>query len=231
MSRQTLILLTGLLMLACAEERPREASAPQAGGLREDDVKVERVPELQETTLTIAAGDCGISWTAYESEGNRGIVRHRSDCGLTLSEQAPLIGKVLRKLMESGAGAAGFRRLSWGRLYPDGARDATMSVRLALAAKRSADWDAAEGSPRGGDINGWVRQLANEALIYEELRPIFREAGLEIRLTTVEKVLVQTAEQLPFYERLREAGTRPEDKVPFDCQAWFSVWPAGQPRP
>lgn len=222
MLRQTLFLLACGLTLACTGGRPLEA-----GGSRQDTVVVKRDPELKETAYTISAGDCRISWTVYGSEVNRGVVRHCSDCGLTLGEQAPLIGKVLRKVMESGTDAAGFRTLSWGRLYPDGARDATLSVRLALAAKRSADWDLVRGTPRGGDINSWVRKLANEAFIYEELRPIFQESGLEIHLVAVEKVLVQKARLLPFFERLREAGTRPEDKVPFDCQAWFSVRPAG----
>jgi len=219
----TLILLACGLTLACTGER-----SPAAGGLRQDDVVVKRDPGLRETAYTISTGDCRISWTEYESGTNRGVVRHRSDCGLTLGEQAPLIGKLLRKVTESGADTAGFRTLSWGRLYPDGARDATLSLRLALAAKRSADWDPARGAPRSGDINGWVRNLANEARIYEELLPIFRESGLEIRLATVEKVLVQRAKLLPFFETLRDAGTRPEDRVPFDCQAWFSVRPAGK---
>jgi hypothetical protein len=191
--------------------------------MQQDYIVVEPDPELQETTFAILAGDCRISWTVYGSDANQGVIRHRSDCGLPLGEQAPLIGKLLRKVMESGTDAAGFRTLSWGRLYPDGARDATLSVRLALAAKRSADWNPITGMPRGGDINGWVRKLANEAVIYDELRLIFRESGLEIRLSAVEKVLVQKAKLLPFFAQLREAGVRPDDKLPFDCQAWFSV--------
>jgi hypothetical protein len=94
---------------------------------------------------------------------------------------------------------------------------------LALAAKRSADWDPVRGTPRSGDINGWVRKLANEAVIYAELRPVFREFGLDIHLATVEKVLVLKAKLLPFFDMLREAGIQPDDKLPFDCQAWFSV--------
>jgi hypothetical protein len=206
------------LALNCTGGRPLLAT-----GMQQDNIVVERDPELQETTFAISAGDCRISWTVYGSEENRGVIRHRSDCGLTLGEQAPLIGKLLRKVMEAGTDAARFRTLMWGRLYPDEARDATMSARLALAAKRSADWDPIRGTPRGGDINGWVRKLANEAMIYEELRAILRESSLEIRLATVEKVLVQKARLLPFFAQLGEAGVRPNDKLPFDCQAWFSV--------
>jgi hypothetical protein len=213
------------LMLACRGERPREV-----GSLSGSDVLVEHNSGLQETDYSAAAGDCRISWTVYGSEANRGVIRHRSDCGLTLSEQAPLIAKVLRKVMETKAEAAHLRTLSWGRLYPDGARDATIAVRLALAAKRSAEWDAASGTPRGGDINGWVRGLANEEPIYRELRPLFQEFGLEIRVATVEKVLVQRAELLPFFETLRQGGAQAGDRLPFDCQVWFSVRPAGEAK-
>ena len=217
MLRRALLLLACGLMLACAGGHPREAS-----GLRKDDVLVEYDSELRDTKYTVAAGDCRISWEVYGSEINRGVIQHRSDCGLTLSEQAPLITKVLHKVLQS-KDATQFRTLSWGRLYPDGARDATLAVRLALAAKRSPEWDTARGAPVGGDINGWVRKLANDALIYEELRPVFRQVGLEVRLASVEKVLVLPAGDLPFFGKLREGGAQAKDKLPFDCQAWFSV--------
>ncbi|MFB3828876.1 MAG: hypothetical protein ACE15B_19070 [Bryobacteraceae bacterium] len=182
------------LMLACAQARAQE---PGGAG------------------YAVTAGDCKISWTP-EAEG---LIRHRSDCALPLGEQAPLMARLLRKSLEAG----GIRTLSWGRLYPDGARDATMALRLALAAKRSVEWDAVRGAPRGGDPNGWVRKLANETGLYEELRAVFRQFGLQIRLSTVEKVLVQPASLLPFFAKLREAGVRPADRLPFDCQAWFAV--------
>jgi hypothetical protein len=221
MLRRAPLLLACGLILACTGGRPREAAGP-----RQDDVLVEYDSALRDTSYTVVAGDCRISWKVYESETSRGVIRHRADCGLTLGAQAPLIAKVLRKAMESKAEAAQFRTLSWGRLYPDGARDATLAVRLALAAKHSPEWDAARGVPRGGDINGWVRKLANDALIYEELRPVFREVGLEIRLASVEKVLILPAGKLPFFDKLREGGAQAKDKLPFDCQTWFSVSPA-----
>jgi hypothetical protein len=220
-----LLLFTCGQVLAC-----RQGEQTGARGPRQDGVVVERDTARRETTYKISSGSCRISWTVYESEVNRGVVRHRSDCGLTLGEQAPLIGKLLRKALEFRDDAASFRTLTWGRLYPDDAREVTLPLRLALAAKRSTDWDPVRGVPRGGDINGWIRKLANEALIYKELRPVFEASGLEIRLAAVEKVLVQRAKLLPFFPMLREAGVQPEDKVPFDCQTWFSVQPVGGPH-
>ena len=221
MWRRTGVVLAFGALVACTGAR-----APGGAGASQDEVVVKHDPENRETDYTIVSGDCRIAWTVYRTEANRGVIRHRSDCGLTLAGQAPLIGKLLRKVMAVDAEAAGFRTLSWGRLYPDGARDTTMPARLALAAKRSAEWDAAKGAPRSGDVNGWVRKLANEAPIYEELRPVFSESSLDIRLSSVEKVLVQPAGRLAFFETLREGGVRASDKVPFDCQAWFSVRPA-----
>ncbi|NJD09334.1 MAG: hypothetical protein FIB01_02445 [Gemmatimonadetes bacterium] len=227
MSHHKLALLAALLAFACAGDRPRAGSASRTDEPPADDITIARDSALRETTFTLVDGDCRISWTVYESELNREVIRHRSDCALSLAGQAPLIGRLLRRVLEPGTGAAGFRTLSWGRLYPDDARDATMPVRLALAAMRSPGWDAAVGRPRSGDINGWVRQAANDARIYEELVPVFREVGLELTLAGVEKVLVQKAELLPFFAELQEAGVRPGDRVPFDCQTWFSVTRGG----
>jgi hypothetical protein len=225
MWRRTGVVLAFGALVACTGAR-----APGGAGASQDEVVVKHDPENRETDYTIVSGDCRITWTVYKTEANRGVFRHRSDCGLTLAEQAPLVGKVLRKVMATGVEAAGLRTLSWGRLCPDGARDTTMPARLALAAKRSAEWDAAKGAPRSGDVNGWVRKLANEALIYAELLPVFSQSGLEIKLTSVEKVLVLPAGRLPFFEKLREGGVRAQDRVPFDCQTWFSVRPSGGVR-
>src|SRR5258706_4495461 len=95
-------------------------------------VNVHRDSTFQETIYSTEAGSCRISWTVYETEINRGVIRHRSTCTLPLADQAPLIAKVLHKVKESGAA---FRTLSWGRLSPDGPRDDTMAARLALAAQ------------------------------------------------------------------------------------------------
>jgi hypothetical protein len=122
--------------------------------------------------------------------------------------------------MESKFEAAQFRTLSWGQLYRTG-QDATMAARLAPG--KTLAGVGCGAAPRGGDINGWVRKLANDARIYEELLSVFGAAGLEIRLASVEKVLVLEAAELPFFERLREGGAQARDKLPFDCQAWFSV--------
>jgi hypothetical protein len=211
---QSAVLLAGGLLLASAGTRFPEA---------EGEVAVAHDPGLRQTTYTIASGACRISWTVFSTDLNRGVILQHAACALPLAEQVPLISKLLRKVIESDAEPARFRTLSWGRLYPDGPKDLTLATRLALAAKRSPQWDAARGVARTGDVNGFVRKLANDASIYEELRPMFRQAGLEIGLSSVEKVLVLPARRLEFFERLRSAGVQAQDKLPFDCMVWFQM--------
>jgi hypothetical protein len=74
-----------------------------------------------------------------------------------------------------------------------------------------------------------IRRLANHASVYGELRSVGRAAGVEIRLSSVEKVLVERADRFPFFEVLRSAGALGSDRVPFDCQAWFSLSPLAGP--
>jgi hypothetical protein len=231
MWRQSAVLLACGVMLACTGARSREAGGDSASPGRDSEIAVERDPELRETRYTIGSGACRITWTVSATEANRGVIRHHAACELPLAEQAPLISKLMRKVMESEPEAARFRALSWGRLYPDGPRDSTLAARLALAAKRSAQWDAVKGAPRNGDVNGFARQLANDASIYEELRRVFQQSGLEVRLVSVEKVLVLPAGRLPFFESLREGGVRAQDRLPFDFMAWFSIGKAGPPGP
>lgn len=209
------------LVHACGGDRPPPEEVASTGL----EVGVEHRPELRETVYSVEAEGCRISWIVYGAEVNRGVITHRPECRLSLGDQAPLLSALLRAVLRSDPGAADFRTLSWGRLYPDGEAHPTMAERLALAAVGSPDWDPTEGRPRQGDVNGWIRWLANHASIYEELRSAGRDAGVEIQLSSVEKVLVERADLLPFFEVLRSAGALGTDRVPFDCQAWFSLSP------
>ena len=105
MWRRTGVVLAFGALVACTGAR-----APGGSGASLDEV-VEHDSANRETDYTIVSGDCRITWTVYHTEANRGVIRHRSDCGLALAEQAPLIGKVLRKVMAADAEAAAFRTL------------------------------------------------------------------------------------------------------------------------
>ena len=144
MWRQAAVLTVCGAMLACAGGK-----APEAGVRQEDEVTVERDTALGEIRYSTAQGNCRITWTVHTTEINRNVIRHRADCELPLAEQVPLLAKLLRKVMESGADRSQFRTLSWGRIYPDGPQDSTMAARLALAAKNSAGMGYSQGSASG----------------------------------------------------------------------------------
>ena len=202
-------ILVLILLCSCGGYRVREPVVRDVVEVVEDDAS-------RETRYTIASGDCRVTWTVFKTAANLGVVRHHSDCSLGLAGQAPLIAKLLEKV-------GPFHTLMWGRLYPDGAREWTMAGRLAAAAGRSEGWDKLRGRPKAGQVNDWTRKTMEGAGVYEELRAVFAARGLEIRLASVEKVLVQQAGKLEFFGELSGAGVGVADRVPFDCQTWFAV--------
>jgi hypothetical protein len=98
-----------------------------------------------------------------------------------------------------------------------------MPLRLALAAYRSPQWDVRRGRPLSGDLNRFVKDLANREPIYPELRALFVRFHRSISIASVEKVRVLKAENLPFYGELKKQGVQAADKLPFDCMVWFSL--------
>ncbi|HYQ47853.1 MAG TPA: hypothetical protein VEP69_02200, partial [Thermodesulfovibrionales bacterium] len=185
-------------------------------------VSVEVSPSRDATIYRISSKDCSITWTAYGSELNRGVVKHSSRCPDPLSSQLPLMSEILKEFLARDAYAAVFRTLFWGGLVPEtGPSALEMPFRLALAAHRSPGWDAKKGRPVRGDINGFVKDLANRDPIYPELKELFGHFQKSITLAAVEKVRVMKAKDLLFYERLSAEGVQAAAKLPFDCMAWF----------
>jgi hypothetical protein len=159
---------------------------------------------------------------------NRGGISHRTDCPMPLTDHRGLYEKLLqgmfgdlsrRDLMDS------VRWISWGRI---GEGETEMSQRLAIAAKGSPRWDPVKGKASGGDVNGFVRDLANGRMIYREIKDLFAAYGWTIRATSVEKVLIARAGKLPSFAALKSHGIRRTDAVPFDFQLWFSVSRTGR---
>lgn len=192
------------------------------------EVEVTRDARLRETQLTLTEGDCRITWTIYESELNAGGIRHRSNCARDLAGQAPMLRALLRRAMQEQVVQEKFRTLSWGRLVPDGARDYTLGIRVALAAKRAEDWNLRTGRPLIGVREVWVARALEQGDLHAEVRTAFAEEGWHLRVTSVEKALVAPAGKLPFFARLRAAGVKETDRVPFDVQLWFHAQRADQ---
>jgi len=200
------------------------ASAAGAAGQEAAPVVVEFNELDNATHYRTSRGDCAITWIAYHAELNKGVVKHRSQCAEPLSSQLPLLTAICEVFLDRDRNAPAFRTLFWGGLVPEsGPASLEMPLRLALAAYTSPGWDAKNGRPKKGDINGFVKDLANRELIYPELKELFRGFHRIITLAAVEKVRVLEAGKLPFFDQLRRQGIQAADKLPFDCMAWFSV--------
>jgi hypothetical protein len=186
-------------------------------------VAVTRNAQYSETTYRSSMADCTVAWIIRDSEPY--VVRQRARCAAPLEGQLPLMHAIGAAFFRQDPHAGAFRTLFWGRLAPDETRGGPqeMAYRLALAAFHSAGWDPERGKPKDGDINGFVRKLANEAMIYPELKALFARLERDITFSSAEKVLVMRADKLPFYDRLKQQGVRASDKLPFDCLTWFSV--------
>lgn len=216
--RRILPVMLCIFLISCSSARE---TPPPDFHARPPEPEVSRRDGTLGAEFAISKEKCEIRWTVLSREP--GVVSHRAECALAFADQVPLMGKILESI-RSNSGAE-IRLLDWGRLFPDGAGDASLPARLAVAAKRSPEWDVRRGIPRGPDINATVRRLANGSAIYEELRELFGRGGQDIEVAYVEKVLVAEAGKLPFFERLKTQGIAERDKVPFDCQVWLSVRP------
>lgn len=218
------MLLASLALAACRQQPPPlPAVAPD-----DSQVDVRREAVLHETVYAIEREDCRLSWTLYEPELNRNVIRHRAACTWPLERQVPLIRMLADRAAKDLPGGILPRTLSWGRLFPDPPRDSTMALRLAIAAWRSGEWDTTQGRPKQGGIGAFVIRLGNEARIYAELEPLFRERSLTLQIVSGEKVLVLPANELPFYSELRREGVSPGAKLPFDFQTWFALEPVSK---
>ncbi len=176
------------------------------------------------TSYTASSGDCSITWIAYDNGPNQGIIKHSPRCDAPMELQISLMTKICTAFFGHDKNARTYRTLFWGGLEAEqkpASQD--LQFRLALAAYRSPGWDARKGKPKNGDINGFIRKLANETPIYRELQELFRGFDMQIKLASVEKVRVLEAGKLPFYSRLRQQGVAATDRLPFDCMAWFSL--------
>jgi hypothetical protein len=156
--------------------------------------------DLKETVYALE--DRSLSLTTYETELNEEILRLRSSSALPLKEQVAIISGILKKLPKERQ----FRTFFIGRLIYAFGADRTMSERLSLAASQSPLWDREKGRPRSGHENKFVKEIANQAMIYPELKEMFAQHGYEIQVASVEKVLID-----------------PQTKLPYDCMTWFSL--------
>jgi len=156
--------------------------------------------DVKETVYSLE--DNSISLTTYDTEINKDILHLRSSSELPLKEQVGIISRILNKIPKERQ----FSTFFVGRLIDAFGADRTLSERLSLAASQSPLWDKEKGRPRSGHENTGVKEIANQATIYPELKEMFVQHGYEIQVSSVEKVLID-----------------PQTKLPYDCITWFSL--------
>ena len=161
---------------------------------------VQHKDDVKETVYALE--DNSLSLTTYETELNQDILRLRSTSELLLKEQVEIVSRILKKVPKERE----FRAFFIGRLIYAFGTDRTMSERLSLAASKSPFWDKEKGRPQSGHENKFVKEIANQAMIYPELREMFARHGYEIQVSSVEKILIDS-----------------QTKLPYDCMTWFSL--------
>ena len=208
-----------LMLLILAGVRPNLLSAGSGP------ISVQVQPELKETRYCHERTGCILCWTTYQSEVNKTVISNRSACSYPLIEQQSDLALLLTKILADDPAGPHLQTLFWGRLISDNTPiSMEMSLRLSLAAYQSRNWDSRRGKPRGSrEITAFVRQTANEGVIYPELKAVFNKAGKDLSIASVEKVLVRAAGELPFFEQLKAYGIRENDLLPYDCLTWFDI--------
>ena len=174
------------------------------------------------TTFTIRRGHCSINWIVRKTEAD--VIKHSAVCDMPLSSQIPLLVQLGRSFFSRRVNTSPAQKLFWGTLENnDTSSENEMSFRLALAAAKTPAWNAKMGKPQKDELYSFVKDLANREMIYPELKDVFTHLDKNITLCAIEKVRVMEAQKLPIYEKLKNHGVQPKDKLPFDFMAWFSV--------
>lgn len=221
------VVLLCLTITAFADQTTGEQEAADAAaiGPAPGEVVIQERPEYNERIYKIQQGSCQIEWTVHGPGINRQVLQHRSKCELSLDRQLPLLEKLLVRIIKDHSVSWPFSTLFWGGLTQGRDGDRTMSTRLALATGKSADWNAVKGKPKDGHENDLCLKLANQVPIYYELAGLFSRHGFLLKVSGMEKVFIDRAENLADYAELKAAGIGAKDRLPYDALTWFSLVP------
>jgi len=225
--------LAGLSMLTACLQVPKESMAPdiQPQPSEQKTEQVSIIPDDYDTgtIYSIQNNGCTIEWITHNNEV--GVIKYWPQCSLSLAEQVPLLVQLCTTYLRKDKDAQAFRALFWGRLLPDGLRaPPELSMRLALAAHASPDWDAKQGRAKNGHDYDLARELGNSEMIYPELKELFERFNKSIKIACMEKLCILMAKDLPFFEQLKQHGVKAEEKLPFDAMTWFAIQDAPQEK-
>ncbi len=161
-------------------------------------VSVQADPDSKTTIYSLIGQDKReIRFTTYQTEINEKVLRLRSNSTLPLKEQLRLASILLNRLTKDQP-LSSFKTLSIGRLVMAFGSDDTFSRRLIAAARPSSPIPFSKQ-------NNTARDIANQQMIYAELKDLFNKYGVNIKISAMEKVLVN------------------ENGIPYDGMTWFSI--------
>lgn len=189
-------------------------------------VTVKPHAEYKETYYIIGEDrNKSISITTFQTELNQGVLQLRSYSDLPLEQQIEQLSKILERVFKDEKKEEQHTLFVGRLIYAFGENNPQMSERLALAASQSPLWDKVAGKAVTGYNHVAVEKIANHAMIYPELKELFKKYGFDIEVTSFEKILINTPDKLPIGKALLEKGIKPSDKLPFDCLTWFRLTP------
>jgi hypothetical protein len=165
-----------------------------------------------------------IQWNAIEMKepGKKKLLSVRRNCAIPFSEQVRIHQAILAEIFSKWT-ASEFGTISWGSFA--NSSDWSWNIPIAIASSRSSEYKAYRAKrPKAKNINDIFVQLANETMAYNDLRQIIRAFGIDIELSSVEKVFVSTAKELPFHATLNASGISAKEKVIYDVAfSYFKI--------
>jgi hypothetical protein len=190
------------------------------------EVRVKPHEEYMETYYIIGEDKIkSISITTFQTELNKGVLRLRSGSDLPLDQQIEQLSKILDRVFKDEKKEEQHTLFVGRLIYAFGENNPQMSERLALAASKSPLWDKTKGKAVSGYDHVSVEKIANDSMIYPELKELFKKHGFDIKVSGFEKILINTPDRLPIGDALLKKGVSPSDRLPFDCLTWFSLKP------
>jgi len=170
---------------------------------------------------------CQIQWNVVEYKDNldKYSIYKKSSCTFPLSRQIPIHRAILAKIVEDYESAR-LVNLSWGSFGRSEAKHWSWSIPMAMASSKSAEWKKylANYPDVTKSSNEIFVELAIESNVYSDLRLLFNEFGLDIELSSVEKVFAMKADELPFYDQLKALGLEGNPKLTYDVgMSYFTI--------
>ena len=151
--------------------------------------------EYQETAYFIINGESRFEIITYQTELNKSVMSYTSNAG-AIKEQVGPMAAILKQVKNREGTIPPVLFWHSNRSYPE------FFERVA---------QAAEGMVFEGEKNQAIIEIANQAKAYPELAKLFAKFGLSVRVSSVEKVLMDPTTQLPY-----------------DFMVWFRVEKKGQ---